>query len=46
MLTAAALVTLTETEQKYTLIRDREKPVRSLSTRFTRPASPNGFPRL
>ncbi len=46
MLTAAAPIAATEAEQKYTLIWDREKPVHSFSTRFTGPASSNGFPRL
>jgi len=46
LLTAAALLTATGAEQKYTLTWDREKPVRSFSTRFTGPASPNSLPIL
>jgi hypothetical protein len=46
LLPAAALMAATGAGQKYTAIWDSEEPVRSFSTRFTGPASPNGLPRL
>jgi hypothetical protein len=46
LLTAATLLAATGTEQKYTLIWDREKLVRSVSNWFTGLAKHYGLPRL